>query len=84
MASRDTRTGKACCSALDAVLTADEYEPCFTVDDDGVLCLTVGITDLEEDEPTLVLEPIIFCPFCGTRLQAGGDGPEETGDAAAS
>lgn len=84
MASRDAKTGKACCSALEAALTADEYEPCFTVDDDGVLCLTVGITDLEEDEPTLVLEPIIFCPFCGTRLQAGGDGSEEIGDATAS
>jgi hypothetical protein len=80
MASRDAKTGKACCSALEAALTADE----FTVDDDGVLCLTVGITDLEEDEPTLVLEPIIFCPFCGTRLQAGGDGSEEIGDATAS
>ena len=69
------KNGDACCSAMDAVLRADEFEPCFTVDDDGVLCLTVGITDIEEDEPTLVLEPIIFCPFCGTRLQAGaGDG----------
>jgi hypothetical protein len=55
------------------VLTSDEFEPCFTVDDDGVLCLTVGITDIDEDEPTLVLEPIIFCPFCGTKLQAGGE-----------
>lgn len=68
------KKGDACCSALDAVLTAEEFEPCFTVDDDGVLCLTVGITDIEEEEPTLVLEPIIFCPFCGTRLQSGGDG----------
>ena len=56
-----------------AALSADEYEPCLTVDDDGVLCLTVGITDIEEEEPTLVLEPIIFCPFCGTKLQAGGE-----------
>ena len=76
MAARGATSGKACCSALDAVLTADEFEPCFTVDDDGVLCLTVGITDMEEDEPTLVLEPIIFCPFCGTRLQAGDDGTD--------
>ena len=73
MAGAAKTSGEACCSALDAVLTADDYEPCFTVDDDGVLCLTVGITDIEEDEPTLVLEPIIFCPFCGTRLQAGDD-----------
>ena len=67
------RTGDACCSALDAVLGADEFEPCITIDDDGVLCLTVGIADIEEEEPTLVLEPIIFCPFCGTKLQAGKD-----------
>ncbi|MGD9802924.1 MAG: hypothetical protein AB7E81_01830 [Hyphomicrobiaceae bacterium] len=75
MAGPAGKSGEACCSALDAVLSADEFEPCFTVDDDGVLCLTVGITDIEEDEPTLVLEPIIFCPFCGTRLQSadGGD-----------
>ncbi|MEZ5854878.1 MAG: hypothetical protein R3D67_09105 [Hyphomicrobiaceae bacterium] len=66
-------TGKPCCSALDAALTADDFEPTLTIDDDGVLCLTVGITDIEEDEPTLVLEPMIYCPFCGTRLQAGGD-----------
>lgn len=76
MASGTGKSGGACCSALDAVLTADEFEPTFTVDDDGVLCLTIGITDMEEEEPTLVLEPIIFCPFCGTRLQAGSDGTD--------
>ena len=73
MASGPGHSGKACCSALDAALTADEFEPTITVDDDGVLCLTVGITDIEEAEPTLVLEPMIFCPFCGTKLQAGGE-----------
>jgi len=82
MASPAGKTGDACCSAMNAVLTSDEFEPCFTVDDDGVLCLTVGITDIEEDEPTLVLEPIIFCPFCGTRLQAGDGG--ETASAGAA
>jgi len=81
MAGGGAQSGKACCSALDAVLTADEYEPCFTVDDDGVLCLTVGITDIDEDEPTLVLEPIIFCPFCGTSLQAGAENNQAGGKA---
>ena len=81
MAGRSAKAGDACCSALDAVLTADDYEPCFTVDDDGVLCLTVGITDIDEDEPTLVLEPIIFCPFCGTPLQAGGEDSQTGGPA---
>lgn len=69
----------ACCSDLDAAITADDFVPCITVDDDGVLCLTIGITDIEEEEPTLVLEPMIFCPFCGTRLQGGGDGRETDG-----
>lgn len=73
------KTGDACCSALDAVLSADEFEPCITVDDDGVLCLTVGITDIDEDEPTLVLEPMIFCPFCGTRLQSAGEANDKGG-----
>lgn len=70
------KIGNACCSAMEAALTSDEFEPCLTVDDDGVLCLAVGLTDIEEEEPTLVLEPIIFCPFCGTKLQAGGDADE--------
>jgi hypothetical protein len=67
--------GKAgtCCSALDAALHADEFEPTITIDDDGVLCLTVGITDIEEEEPTLVLEPMIFCPFCGARQKTAGE-----------
>jgi hypothetical protein len=82
MAGSAGKSGGACCTALDAVLSADDFEPCFTVDDDGVLCLTVGITDIEEDEPTLVLEPIIFCPFCGTRLQAADGDVNGSPDAA--
>jgi hypothetical protein len=82
MAGSAGKSGGACCTALDAVLSADDFEPCFTVDDDGVLCLTVGIADIEEDEPTLVLEPIIFCPFCGTRLQAGDGDVNGSPDAA--
>lgn len=74
MAGPAGKSGDICCSALGAVLNSDEFEPCFTVDDDGVLCLAVGITDIDEEEPTLVLEPIIFCPFCGTRLQSADDG----------
>jgi hypothetical protein len=77
MAQGPGQSGTACCSALQAALHADEFEPTITVDDDGVLCLTVGITDIEEEEPTLVLEPMIFCPFCGTRLQAGEEPPRE-------
>jgi hypothetical protein len=77
MAAPSGKQPGACCSAMQSALDADEFEPCITVDDDGVLCLAVGITDIEEEEPTLVLEPIIFCPFCGTKLQAGDEPAQE-------
>ena len=87
MATGPARSNDACCSALEAALHAEEFEPTITVDEDGVLCLTIGITDIEEDEPTLVLEPMIYCPFCGTRLQtveeveakSGGSEDEDAG-----
>ena len=39
-------------------------------------CVQLCREIIEEEEPTLVLEPIIFCPFCGTRLQSGGESGE--------
>ena len=45
----------------------------ITVGPDGVIYMTVGLVDLEEEEPGLVDHPLFFCPFCGTKLQT----PEE-------
>ena len=47
--------------------------------------MTVGLVDLEEDEPGLVDHPLFFGPFCGSKLQtaedvrakAGGEGDDE-------
>ena len=47
--------------------------------------MTVGLVDLEGDEPGLVDHPLFFCPFCGTKLQsvedvrakAGAEGEED-------
>lgn len=63
----------SCCSELKEALTATDFEPLITVGDDGVIYMTVGLIDIEEDEPALVDHPMFFCPFCGTRLQTAED-----------
>jgi len=41
------------------------------VGDNGVIYLTVGLVDAEDDDgAALVDHPMFFCPFCGTRLQS--------------
>ena len=47
----------------------EEFDPLIAVGEDGVLYMSVGLVDLEEDEPSLVDHPLFFCPFCGTKLQ---------------
>lgn len=52
---------------------------------DDLIYMTVGLVDLEEDEPGLVDHPLFFGPFCGSKLQtaedvrakAGGEGDDE-------
>ena len=63
----------SCCEELKEALEGGDFEPLVTVGPDGVIYMTVGLVDLEEDEPGLVDHPIFFCPFCGTKLQT----PEE-------
>jgi len=63
----------SCCEELKEALEGSDFEPLVTVGPDGVIYMTVGLVDLEEDEPGLVDHPIFFCPFCGTKLQT----PEE-------
>ena len=42
----------------------------MAVDDEGVLYMSVGLLDVEDDdEPNMVDHPVFFCPFCGTKLQ---------------
>ena len=31
--------------------------------------MSVGLIDIEEDEPGMVDHPVFFCPFCGTKVQ---------------
>ncbi len=63
----------SCCDELKEALEGGDFEPLITVGPDTVIYMTVGLVDLEDDEPGLVDHPLFFCPFCGTKLQT----PEE-------
>ncbi len=75
----------SCCEELKEALDGGDFEPLITVGPDGVIYMTVGLVDLEEDEPGLVDHPMFFCPFCGRKLQtpedvrakAGAEGDED-------
>ncbi len=59
-----------CCETMKEVLTSKEFSPLIEVGDDGVLYLSVGITESEkEDDQGMVDFPVFFCPFCGEELQ---------------
>lgn len=68
----DTKFG-SCCEELKEALDGGDFEPLITVGPDTVIYMTVGLVDLEDDEPGLVDHPLFFCPFCGSKLQT----PEE-------
>ncbi len=52
----------------------------LTVGDDGVMYMSVGLVDLEdEDEPGMVDHPMFYCPFCGTELQTVEEVRAKTG-----
>ena len=84
MAEASTNFG-SCCEELKEALEGGDFEPLITVGPDSVIYMTVGLVDLEHEEPGLVDHPLFFCPFCGTQLQtpedvrakAGGDEGDE-------
>jgi len=61
-------------------MSGEEFEPLLTVGDDGVLYMSVGLVDLEDEEPGMVDHPVFFCPFCGTQLQTDEEVRAKTGD----
>jgi hypothetical protein len=69
-----------CCEELKDAMSGEEFEPLITVGDEGVLYMSVGLVDLQdEDEPGMVDHPIFFCPFCGTAVQTEEDVRTKTG-----
>ena len=69
----DTPTFGKCCDELKDALSGDDFEPLIAVGEDGVLYMSVGLIDLEDDEPGMVEHPLFFCPFCGTKVQSEED-----------
>ena len=69
-----------CCAELKDAMSGEEFEPLLTVGDDGVMYMSVGLVDLEdEDEPGMVEHPMFYCPFCGTELQTVEEVRAKTG-----
>lgn len=62
-----------CCAELKDAMSGEEFEPLITVSEDGILYMSVGLVDLEEEEPGMVDHPMFFCPFCGTKLQSADE-----------
>ena len=63
----------SCCEELQEAMSGEEFEPLITVGDDGVLYMSVGMVELEDEEPGMVDHPIFFCPFCCNVLQTPED-----------
>jgi hypothetical protein len=63
----------SCCAALKEVITTKEFSPLIEVGDDGVLYMSVGIVDSENEDDGMVDYPVFFCPFCGTQVQEPDD-----------
>ncbi len=58
-----------CCKELREAMSGNEFEPLITVGEDGVLYLSVGLVELEDEEPGTVDHPLFYCPFCGKSQQ---------------
>jgi hypothetical protein len=66
-----------CCDALRGVLSSQDFEPLFSLEDDGRIYMTVGLGETEEDGAGLLDHIMNYCPFCGAKATSGDDG--ETG-----
>ena len=58
-----------CCKELKEAMSGEEFEPLITVGEDGILYMSVGLIEIEDEEPGMVDHPLFFCPFCGKGLQ---------------
>jgi len=70
----------SCCTELKDAMSGEEFEPLITVGDDDVLYMSVGLVELENEEPGMVDHPVFFCPFCGKRQQTPEEVLAKTGE----
>ena len=69
----------SCCEELKEAMSGGDFEPLITVGEGGILYMSVGLIEMEEDEPGMIDHPVFFCPFCGTKLQTAEDVQEKSG-----
>jgi len=77
----------SCCDAMRDAIAGEDFEPLFTVGDEGVLYMAVGLVSVEEDdqeEPGMIDHPVFFCPFCGAGVQTPDEVEKKTGGETAS
>jgi hypothetical protein len=59
----------SCCTELKETMSGEDFEPLITVGEGDVLYMSVGLIEMEDEEPGMIDHPVFFCPFCGTKLQ---------------
>jgi hypothetical protein len=69
-----------CCAELSEALAGEDFLPLMTVGADGVLYVSVGEVEIDQEESGFVDHPMFFCPFCGTGLQTPEDVKSKIGD----
>lgn len=69
----------SCCDELKEAMSGEDFEPLITVGEGGILYMSVGLIEMEEDEPGMIDHPVFFCPFCGTKLQTAEEVQEKSG-----
>lgn len=69
----------SCCDELKEAIAGEEFEPLITVGEDGILYMSVGLLEIEDDEPGMVDHPLFYCPFCGKHVQTIEDVQAKSG-----
>jgi hypothetical protein len=77
----DAKPFGSCCDILKDAMSDQDFDPLITTGEDGILYISVGMIDVEEEEPGMVEFPLYHCPFCGTKLQSAEEVDAKTGGA---
>ena len=73
----------SCCDELKEVLEGQDFDPLIGVGDNGILYMSIGMLDTDDEgEANVVDHPVFFCPFCGTKLQTVDEVEAKSGPAA--
>lgn len=79
MATDGSKFG-TCCDGLRDAMNGEDFEPLISVGDDGILYMSVGLTEMDDQETGMVDHPVFYCPFCGTQLQTPEEVDAKSGD----